>query len=82
MGEMENCVGCKIIDTVDKDGVWIHQPKILKNLKENFASIIGDTIRIFKTPSAPKTLIIHPKEGDHLKDIKPLEWELGCYFIW
>jgi Reverse transcriptase (RNA-dependent DNA polymerase) len=31
MGEMENFVGCKIIDTIDKYGVWIHQPKILKN---------------------------------------------------
>jgi hypothetical protein len=35
IGEMENFVDCKIIDTVDKDGVWIHQPKLLKNLKEN-----------------------------------------------
>jgi hypothetical protein len=26
MGVMENFVGCKIIDTIDKDGVWIHQP--------------------------------------------------------
>jgi hypothetical protein len=34
-GEMENFVGCKIIDTIDKDGVWIHQPKLLKNFKEN-----------------------------------------------
>jgi hypothetical protein len=66
MVEMENFDGCKITDTVDKDGVCIHQPKLLKNLKENFASIIGDTTRIFKTPSAPKTLIMHPKEGDPL----------------
>jgi Reverse transcriptase (RNA-dependent DNA polymerase) len=51
MGEIENFVGCKIIETVDKDGVWIHQPKLLKNLKENFASIVADTTRIFKTPS-------------------------------
>jgi hypothetical protein len=58
MGEMENFVGCKIIDTIDKDGVWIHQSKLLKNLKENFKSIIGDTTRTFKTPSAPKSLII------------------------
>jgi hypothetical protein len=39
MGEMENLVGCKIIDTVDKGGVWIHQPKLLKNLKDNFALV-------------------------------------------
>jgi hypothetical protein len=61
MGEKDNFVGCKIIDTIDKDGVWIHQPKLLKNLKENFKSIIGETKIIFKTPSAPKTLIICTK---------------------
>jgi hypothetical protein len=36
MGEMDKFVGCQIIDTPDKDGVWIHQPKLLKNLKINF----------------------------------------------
>jgi hypothetical protein len=56
----------KIIDTIDKDGVWIHQPKLLEILREIFKSIIGDTTRIFKTPSAPKTLIIRPKEGNPL----------------
>jgi Reverse transcriptase (RNA-dependent DNA polymerase) len=66
MGDMENFVGCKIIDTIEKDGVWKHQPKLLKNFKESFKSIIGDSARIFKTPSAPKTLIIRSKEGDLL----------------
>jgi Reverse transcriptase (RNA-dependent DNA polymerase) len=54
-GEMDTFVGCQIIDTPDKDGVWIHQPKLLKNLK--FEEILVDTTRVFKTPSAPKTLI-------------------------
>jgi hypothetical protein len=36
MGKMDNFVGCQIIDTPDKDGVWIHQPKLLKNLEINF----------------------------------------------
>jgi hypothetical protein len=54
---MENFVGYKIIDTIDKDGVCMHQPNLLKKLKENFKSIIGDTARI---------LIIRPKEGDPL----------------
>jgi hypothetical protein len=61
-----NFVGCKIIDTIDKGGVWIHQPKLLKNLKEYSKSITGETTRIFKTRSAPKTLIIRPKEGNPL----------------
>jgi hypothetical protein len=66
MGEMEKFGGCHIIDTIDKDDVWIHQPKLLNNLKENFKNILGDTNRIYTTPSAPKTLIIRPKEGDPL----------------
>jgi hypothetical protein len=35
MGELEQIVGCHTIDTNVKDGAWIHQPKYLKNLKEN-----------------------------------------------
>jgi Reverse transcriptase (RNA-dependent DNA polymerase) len=58
MGEMDKFVGCQIIDTPDKDGVWIHQLKLLKNLKINFEELLEDTTRVFKTPSAPKTLII------------------------
>jgi hypothetical protein len=61
---MEKFAGCHIIDTIDKDGVWIHQPKVLKNIKENFN--LGDTKRIYTTPSASKTLIIRPKEGNPL----------------
>jgi hypothetical protein len=86
MGEMENFVGCKIIDTVDKDGVWIHEPKLLKNLKDIFASIVGDTKKSFKTPSEPKTLIIRPKEGDPLispEIQKPFRMGVGMllYFV-
>jgi hypothetical protein len=64
MGEM--FVGCHIIDTIDKDGVWIYKPNFLKKLKENFKNILGDTKRIYSTLSAPKTLIVWPKEGDPL----------------
>jgi hypothetical protein len=41
-------------------------PKLLKNLKENFKNILGDTKRIYTSPSAAKTLIIRTKEGDPL----------------
>jgi hypothetical protein len=61
MGEMENFVGFHIIDTIDKDSVWIHQPKLLKHFKENFKNILGDAKRIYTTPSAPETLIIRPR---------------------
>jgi Reverse transcriptase (RNA-dependent DNA polymerase) len=40
MSEMDKFVGCQIIDTPDKDGVWIHQPKLLKNLKIIFEEIL------------------------------------------
>jgi hypothetical protein len=66
MGEMEKFVGCLIFDTIDKDGVRIHQPKLLKNLKEKFMHLLGDTKRIYMIPAAPKTLIIRPKYGDPL----------------
>jgi hypothetical protein len=66
MGKMEKFVGCHFFDTIDKYGVWIHQPKLLKNLKENFKNLLGDTKRVYTTPSALNTLIIHPEEGDPL----------------
>jgi hypothetical protein len=66
MSEMSKFAGCHIIDTTDIDGVWIHQPILLKNLKGKFKSLIEGDPRVFKTPSAPKTLIIRPKDGDPL----------------
>jgi hypothetical protein len=66
MGQMSNFVGWHIIDTTDKDGVWIHQSKLLKNLKEIFKALFEDNARVFNTPSDPKTLIICPKDGDPL----------------
>jgi hypothetical protein len=66
MGEMGKFVGCHIMDTDDKYVVWIHQSKLLKYLKSHFKDNIGETTRVFKTPSAPKTLILRPKEVDPL----------------
>jgi hypothetical protein len=40
MGEMSELVGCHIMDTTDKEGVWIHQPKLLENLKEYFKDLV------------------------------------------
>ena len=42
---------------------WIHQPKLLTNLRKGFKEYIKD-IRSFKTPAAPKTVIMRPQEGD------------------
>ena len=64
MGELKHFVGCHIIETPDGDAVWIHQPKLLTNLRLHFKDLIKDTTRIYKTPSAPKTLIVRPKPDD------------------
>jgi hypothetical protein len=66
MGEMSKFIGCHIIYTTDKDGVWIHQPKLLKILKENFKDIVEESASVFNTPSAPNSLITRPKDGDPL----------------
>jgi hypothetical protein len=66
MGEMNKFVGCHIIDTTDKEGISIHQPKLLTNIKANCEDIIEESARVLKTPSAPKTLIMRPKDCDPL----------------
>jgi hypothetical protein len=66
MGELEKFVGCHIIDTIDNDSVWIHQTHLLKNIKENFKTVLGNRKMIYTTQSAPKTLFICIKEGDPL----------------
>ena len=61
MGKMEHFVGCHIIDKENQ--TWIHQPKLLTSLRKGFKEYIKD-IRTFKTPAAPKTVIMRPQEGD------------------
>jgi hypothetical protein len=55
MGKMNKFVGCHIIDTTNKTGVWIQQTKLLKNVKAIFKDPIEENAIVFKTPSAPKT---------------------------
>jgi hypothetical protein len=82
MGEMDKFVGCHIINTPDKDGVWIHQPKLLKNLKIKFEEILEDAAIVFKTPSATKTLIFWPKEGDPLiSPEKQKQFQMGVVVL-
>jgi hypothetical protein len=63
LGPMENFVGCRLIENKEKDTIWIHQPKLIKHLEESFTSLITSD-RVFKTPAAPKTVIMRPQEGD------------------
>jgi hypothetical protein len=40
LGIMEYFVGCKIIENKAKNTIYIHQPKLLNNLKENFVALV------------------------------------------
>jgi hypothetical protein len=65
LGKMENFVGCHIIENPSKDTIWIHQPKLIKNLKGHFGDMVK-TNKIFTTPAGPKTMIVRPQPGDPL----------------
>jgi hypothetical protein len=65
LGKLEYFVGCHIIENSTKDTIWIHQPKLLKNLKENFGHLVSKT-RTYRTPAGPKTSILRPQKGDTL----------------
>jgi hypothetical protein len=40
LGEMETFVGCKILNNKERDKVYIHQPKRIKHLKEEFGASV------------------------------------------
>jgi hypothetical protein len=44
-----------------KDTIWIHQPKLLINRKNEFLKELPN--RKFLTPASPKSINIRPKEG-------------------
>ena len=63
LGEMIHFVGCHLRESSDKKTIWIHQPKLIKHLKKEFKDLII-TERVFRTPAAPKTVIMRPDEND------------------
>jgi Reverse transcriptase (RNA-dependent DNA polymerase) len=65
LGKLENFLGCKIIENKEKDTIYIHQPKLIKNLKLTFEKYVTDS-RSYKTPAGPKTSIMRPEKGDPL----------------
>jgi len=50
LGPMEHFVGCHIIESSNKDAIWIHQPKLLKNLDKHFGNTVSSIGRIYPTP--------------------------------
>jgi hypothetical protein len=69
LGEMEHFVGCHLIQNKRKDTIWIHQPKLLKNLKETFGDMVKNK-RVFATPGAPRTVVMRPQTDDPLISIE------------
>jgi hypothetical protein len=65
LGEMEYFVGCHLIQNAKKDTIWVHQPKLLKSLKETFGEMVKHK-RVFPTPGAPRTVVMRPQEDDPL----------------
>ena len=65
LGKMETFLGCKIIENKEKNTIYIHQPKLIKNLKATFGKYI-DKMKSHTTPANPLHGIIRPKEGDQL----------------
>jgi hypothetical protein len=65
LGKLENFIGCKLIENPEKTKIWIHQPKLLKNLNQTFGKLV-ENVRDYKTPATPKATIVRPKEGDPL----------------
>ena len=62
LGKLEHFVGCHL---VEGEYMNIHQPKLLKHLKEEFQKLIGP-LKEYKTPAGPKTVTIRPQPKDVL----------------
>ena len=64
LGKLEHFVGCHITENHSGDKLWIHQPKLLKHLEEDFSKYITTT-REYLTPAGAKTTIMRPQEDDN-----------------
>jgi hypothetical protein len=65
MGPLKHFVGCHIIENAAKDTIWVHQPKLLKDLQKKFGPTV-ESSRTYRTPAAPRTIVMRPQEGDML----------------
>jgi hypothetical protein len=63
--QLKNFVGCHIIENKEKDTIYIHQPKLIKHLEEEFGSDVT-TGKVNITPGAPKYVVMRPEKGDPL----------------
>jgi hypothetical protein len=65
LGEVETIVGCKIINNKANDTVYIHQPKLLLHLKQEFGALV-ESLTEFKTPAPPRSMVRCPDKEDVL----------------
>jgi hypothetical protein len=65
LGTMETFVGCRIVENKEKTALYVHQPKLIKNLKEHFGELVAN-VRDYSTPAAPRSIIQRPQKGDTL----------------
>jgi hypothetical protein len=65
LGEMETFVGCKTINNKANDTIYIHQPKVLLHLKQEFGALV-ESLKEFKTPAPPRSIVKRPDKEDVL----------------
>jgi hypothetical protein len=65
LGNMETFVGCKLNNNKTNDTVYIHQPKLLKHLKQEFGGLV-ESLKEFLTPAPPRTMVKRPDKEDIL----------------
>jgi hypothetical protein len=63
LGNMEAFVGWNIINNKTNDTVYIHQPKQLKILKQEFGGLV-ESFKEFPTPAPPRTMVKLPDKAD------------------
>jgi Reverse transcriptase (RNA-dependent DNA polymerase) len=61
LGSMKHFVGCHLIENEEENTIYIHQPKLIKHLEEEFVSYVT-TGKI--TPGAPIYVVMRPEKGD------------------
>jgi hypothetical protein len=67
LGKIKHFVGCHVIESPLDNTIYIHQPKLLKHLQEEFGKL-ANTSRCHNTPGAPKTVIMRPDKTDPVID--------------
>jgi hypothetical protein len=65
LGEMETFVGYKILNNKERVTVDIHQPKLIKRLKEEFGALVK-SLKDFQTPAPPRSMVKRPDKEDIL----------------